>query len=63
MDALRSFDTSVYTQRHIPEDGILHSPRRKNLRSYINSILFRIGALEAILHEAETKLGCLSPWT
>jgi hypothetical protein len=33
-----SSETSVYnklTRRHIPEDGILHSHRRENLKSYI----------------------------
>jgi hypothetical protein len=27
----------VWTQRHIPEDGILHSHRCENLKSYISS--------------------------
>jgi hypothetical protein len=38
MEAIRSYETSVYTRstrRHIPEDGILHSHCRENLRSYI----------------------------
>jgi hypothetical protein len=38
MDALISFETSVIrraTRRNIPEDGILHSHRRENLKSYI----------------------------
>jgi hypothetical protein len=38
IEALRSFDTSVLTRatRHnVLEDGILHSYRRENLRSYI----------------------------
>jgi hypothetical protein len=37
-EAIRSSDTSVLTQvtrRHIAEDGILHSHRRENLKSYI----------------------------
>jgi hypothetical protein len=37
MEAIHSSETSVYTrstQRHIPEDGILHSHRCKNLKSY-----------------------------
>jgi hypothetical protein len=38
MEAMRSSETSVPTRaawRHIPEDVILHSHRRENLKSYI----------------------------
>jgi hypothetical protein len=43
MEAIRSSETSVYikpTRYHIPEDGILHSHRCENLRSYIRYIQF-----------------------
>jgi hypothetical protein len=39
MEAIRSSEMSVHirsTQRHIPEDGILHSHRCENLKSYIS---------------------------
>jgi hypothetical protein len=38
MEAILSSETSIYTistRRHTPEDGILHSYRRENLKSYI----------------------------
>jgi hypothetical protein len=38
MEAIRSSETSVLIRvkrRHFPEDNILHSHRRENLKSYI----------------------------
>jgi hypothetical protein len=46
MEAIRSSETSVhtrFTRRHIPENGILHSHRCENLKSYLeNFALFLI---------------------
>jgi hypothetical protein len=38
MEAIRSYETTILTKAtrsHIPEDGILHSHRNENLKSYI----------------------------
>jgi hypothetical protein len=60
MEAVRSSETSVHTRstrRHIPEDGILHSRRRENLKSYLdksslNSRLTNICTLHVLKSEA-----------
>jgi hypothetical protein len=46
MEVIRSSETSVNkisTRPHIPEDGILHSHRRENLKSYNIKICSRYG--------------------
>jgi hypothetical protein len=45
MESLRSSETSVLTsstRRNIPEDAILHSHLRGNLKSYMTNILFTL---------------------
>jgi hypothetical protein len=42
METIRSSEMSVHTRstrRHIPEDGIVHSHRRENLKSYIITLI------------------------
>jgi hypothetical protein len=45
LEAILSSETSVHTsstRRHIPEDGVLHSHRRENLKSYMFRALSRL---------------------
>jgi hypothetical protein len=52
MEAILSSETSVYTrfiQHHIPEDGILHSQRCENLKSYKKKLYFMKLSLRHVL--------------
>jgi hypothetical protein len=51
-EALSSSETSVFTRttrRNIPEDDILHSHRRENLKSYITVLFFHVPKYHKII--------------
>jgi hypothetical protein len=53
MEVTHSSETSVYnkpTQHHIWEDGILHSHRHENLKSYIAHTLLRIFLCQIVVN-------------
>jgi hypothetical protein len=53
MEAIHSSETSgnaISTQRHIPEDDILHSNRGENLKSYEFTRVWTIH-IDLVLHE------------
>jgi hypothetical protein len=46
LETIHSSETSIHTRstrRHIPEDGVLHSHRYENLKSYISERYFLEG--------------------
>jgi hypothetical protein len=74
MQAIRSSETSVHTRstrHHIPENGILHSHRRENLKFYIVNFIFQqltdaqyrisqefgLNSLFMVLHEPGILIG------
>jgi hypothetical protein len=49
MEAILSSETSVhtrFTQRYIPDDGILHSHRPENLKYYNLALVFNVNYAE-----------------
>jgi hypothetical protein len=63
-EAPGSFKTSVLTRatrRNNPEDTILHSHRRENLKSYIDSIRLDLGIAAANLKKFKVPVATRTP--
>jgi hypothetical protein len=59
IEALHSFQTSALTRatrRNIPEDDILHSYRRENLKSYIENVIVRLQFVRFCFITLKTKI-------
>jgi hypothetical protein len=67
MEGIRSSEMSVLitaTRRYIPEDAILHSLRREDLKSYNyeRQLQLLISSMRKVLNEMEAEIHFDSDW-